>query len=84
MYLVQHSHRHHQQKPCFDCWSGWISPLPLFFLCLSLLNYASAVNQVKASNVVDMRYRVEKLGKRSYDGISGEVTASSVDDYVFP
>lgn len=29
--------------------------------------------KVKAANVVDMRYRVEKLGKRSYDGISGEV-----------
>ncbi|CAM9825380.1 unnamed protein product, partial [Ectocarpus fasciculatus] len=28
--------------------------------------------EVKAANVVDMRYRVEKLGKRSYDGISGE------------
>eukprot|EP00752_Nemacystus_decipiens_P001719 g1662.t1 len=28
--------------------------------------------EVKPSNVVDMRYRVEKLGKRSYDGISGE------------
>lgn len=29
--------------------------------------------QVKPNNVVDIRYRVEKLGKRSYDGISGEV-----------
>ncbi|CBJ27194.1 conserved unknown protein [Ectocarpus siliculosus] len=28
--------------------------------------------EVKPANVVDMRYRVEKLGKRSYDGISGE------------
>eukprot|EP00903_Cladosiphon_okamuranus_P009642 g9175.t1 len=28
--------------------------------------------EVKPSNVVGMRYRVEKLGKRSYDGISGE------------
>ncbi|CAM9612195.1 unnamed protein product [Pylaiella littoralis] len=28
--------------------------------------------EVTPANVVDMRYRVEKLGKRSYDGISGE------------
>ncbi|CAM9531610.1 unnamed protein product, partial [Hapterophycus canaliculatus] len=28
--------------------------------------------EVKPASVVDMRYRVEKLGKRSYDGISGE------------
>ncbi|CAN0056791.1 unnamed protein product [Scytosiphon promiscuus] len=28
--------------------------------------------EVKPTNVVNMRYRVEKLGKRSYDGISGE------------
>lgn len=28
---------------------------------------------MKPNNVVDIRYRVEKLGKRSYDGISGEV-----------
>ncbi|CAN0340300.1 unnamed protein product, partial [Laminaria digitata] len=28
--------------------------------------------EVKPFEVVDVRYRVEKLGKRSYDGISGE------------
>ncbi|CAM9133616.1 unnamed protein product [Ascophyllum nodosum] len=28
--------------------------------------------EVKPTSVVDVRYRVEKLGKRSYDGISGE------------